>query len=41
MMQRADDAVTSRFLDLAAFVRVYQLDPVQFGYTAAQYRGTM
>ena len=39
-MQGTDDAVTSLFLYLAAFVLVYLLDPFQFAYTAAQDLGT-
>lgn len=39
-MQSADDAVTSRFLYLAALVLVYLLDPFQSAYTAAQDLGT-
>ena len=40
-MQRADDALASRFLYLAVSVLVYHLDPFQFAYTAAHDRGTM
>ena len=39
-MQGPDDAVTSLFLYLAAFVLVYLLDPFQFAYIAAQDPGT-
>lgn len=39
-MQGADNAVTSRFIYLAAFVLAYLLDPFQFTYTAAQELGT-
>ena len=39
-MQGADDAVTSHFIYLAAFVLSYLLDPFQYVYTAAQELGT-